>query len=149
MRAVVQRVLASSVMVDNQCIAQINKGMNILLGVFEDDTTDDLDYLVKKITSLRIFDDEEGKMNRSIQQVDGELLVVSQFTLCADTKKGNRPSFICAAHPDMARAMYEEFIEKCKACGIKKVVCGQFGAHMQVQIINDGPVTILLDSKNK
>jgi D-tyrosyl-tRNA(Tyr) deacylase len=149
MRAVVQRVQSSSVIADGQCIAQINRGMNILLGVFEGDTAEDLDYLVKKIIGLRIFDDKEGKMNLSIQQVNGEILVVSQFTLCADTKKGNRPSFISAAHPDIALKMYEVLIEKFKANGLKKVVCGQFGAHMQVQIMNDGPVTILLDSKSR
>jgi len=149
MRALIQRVLMSSVEVDGELIGEIKEGMNILLGVFSDDTEEDLEYLIKKIPQLRIFSDENGKMNLSILQTNGEILVISQFTLCADTKKGNRPSYIHAAAPDIAEEMYEKFIKRLKESGISKVEHGKFGADMKVQILNDGPVTIMLDSKNK
>jgi len=149
MRALIQRVLMSSVEVDGELIGEIKEGMNILLGVFSDDTEEDLEYLIKKIPQLRIFSDENGKMNLSILQTNGEILVISQFTLCADTKKGNRPSYIQAAAPDIAEEMYEKFIKRLKESGISKVEHGKFGADMKVQILNDGPVTIMLDSKNK
>lgn len=149
MRALIQRVKKSSVSVDSNIVSQIGQGMNILLGVFSDDTNEDLDYLVKKILSLRIFSDNEGKINLSVKDIEGEILVISQFTLCADTKKGNRPSFTKAALPDIAREMYEEFITKLKQDGIKSVQSGCFGADMQVEIINDGPVTVMIDSKNR
>lgn len=149
MRALIQRVSKSMVTVDGNPVSEIGYGMNILLGVFEDDTDEDLEYLIKKILTLRIFSDSEGKINLSIKDIDGEIIVVSQFTLCADTRKGNRPSFIKAALPNIAREIYERFIEMLKTNGIRKVVSGYFGADMQVEIKNDGPVTIFLDSKNK
>ncbi len=149
MRALIQRVSSSSVAVDKKMVGSIGMGFNVLLGVFEDDTEEDLEYLAAKIPKLRVFSDENGKMNLSIAQVDGEMLIISQFTLCADTKHGNRPSYVRAASPDTANKMYEAFIEKMKTAGIRRVEHGIFGADMQVSIENDGPVTILLDSKNK
>ncbi|MDK4469073.1 D-aminoacyl-tRNA deacylase [Enterococcus hirae] len=148
MRAVVQRVSKASVTIDQQEVGKIDQGLVILLGIHEKDTQDDVDYLVKKIAQMRIFEDEQGKMNRSIEDVEGQILSVSQFTLFADTKKGNRPSFISAARPETAIPLYEAFNEGIRNRGIT-VATGQFGADMAVSLINDGPVTIIIDSQNK
>lgn len=148
MRAVVQRVSKASVTIAQQEVGKIDQGLVILLGIHEKDTQDDVDYLVKKIAQMRIFEDEQGKMNRSVEDVEGEILSVSQFTLFADTKKGNRPSFISAARPETAIPLYEAFNEGIRNRGIT-VATGQFGADMAVSLINDGPVTIIIDSQNK
>ena len=146
MKAVVQRVTASSVSVDGEIVGKIDKGLNVLLGVEEDDTEKDAEVLAAKIAKMRIFEDENEKMNLSVFDVDGSVLVISQFTLCADIKKGNRPSFILAAKPDKATALYEYFSSQLKENGIKKVENGVFGADMAVEISNDGPVTIIMDT---
>ena len=148
MKAVVQRVAQASVQVDGQITGQIGRGFLVLLGVHTEDTQEDLDYVVKKVTGLRIFEDENEKMNLSLADVGGSLLVVSQFTLLASTKKGNRPSFIQAGPPEMSEALYEEFMEKCRSMGFH-VEHGIFGAHMEVSLINSGPVTIIIDSKDR
>ena len=148
MRAVVQRVSKASVTIAQQEVGKIDQGLVILLGIHEKDTQDDVDYLVKKIAQMRIFEDEQGKMNRSVEDVEGQILSVSQFTLFADTKKGNRPSFISAARPETAIPLYEAFNEGIRNRGIT-VATGQFGADMPVSLINDGPVTIIIDSQNK
>lgn len=148
MRAVVQRVSKASVTIAQQEVGKIDQGLVILLGIHEKDTQDDVDYLVKKIAQMRIFEDERGKMNRSVEDVEGQILSVSQFTLFADTKKGNRPSFISAARPETAIPLYEAFNEGIRNRGIT-VATGQFGADMAVSLINDGPVTIIIDSQNK
>jgi D-tyrosyl-tRNA(Tyr) deacylase len=145
MRAVVQRVSQSKVSVDENTIGKINKGLLVLLGVTHEDTQKDIDYMIDKILNLRIFEDEDDKMNLSLKDIGGELLVVSQFTLYGDCRKGRRPSFTNAAKPDLANELYEKFVDKAKAEGIN-VGTGQFGAHMMVDLTNDGPVTILLDS---
>jgi len=142
---VVQRVSSSSVTVDGDVIGKIDKGLMVLLGVTHDDTSKDVDYMIDKILNLRIFEDEDDKMNLSLKDIGGELLVVSQFTLYGDCRKGRRPSFTNAAKPDLADKLYEEFIAKAKSQGLN-VGTGQFGAHMMVDLTNDGPVTILLDS---
>ena len=146
MRGVVQRVKRAGVSADNRITGEIGKGILLLLGVEEDDEEKDLEYMVDKVPNLRIFEDEHGKMNKSLTDESGELLVVSQFTLFGDARKGRRPSFIRAAAADKAVPMYESFINKMREKGIT-VQCGEFGASMQVELINDGPVTILLDSK--
>lgn len=146
MKAVVQRVTASSVSVDGEIVGKIDKGLNVLLGVEEDDTEKDAEVLAAKIAKMRIFEDENEKMNLSVLDVDGSVLVISQFTLCADIKKGNRPSFILAAKPDKATALYEYFSSQLKDNGVKKVENGVFGADMAVEISNDGPVTIIMDT---
>ncbi|MCI5591924.1 MAG: D-aminoacyl-tRNA deacylase [Oscillospiraceae bacterium] len=146
MKAVVQRVTASSVSVDGEIVGKIDKGLNVLLGVEEDDTEKDAEVLASKIAKMRIFEDENEKMNLSVLDVDGSVLVISQFTLCADIKKGNRPSFILAAKPDKATALYEYFSSQLKENGVKKVENGVFGADMAVEISNDGPVTIIMDT---
>lgn len=148
MRAVVQKVSSSKVTVDGEVIGQINKGLMVLLGVTHDDTSKDVDYMVDKVTNLRIFEDEEGKMNLSLKDVEGEILAVSQFTLYGDARRGRRPSFSDAARPEVANPLYEEFIEKVKNQGIN-VGTGKFGAHMMVDLTNDGPVTILLESRKE
>lgn len=145
MRAVVQKVSSSKVTVDEEVVGQINQGLMVLLGVTHDDTSKDVDYMVDKVTNLRIFEDEDGKMNLSLKDVDGEVLAVSQFTLYGDARRGRRPSFSDAARPEVANPLYEEFVEKIKKQGIN-VGTGQFGAHMMVDLTNDGPVTILLES---
>ncbi|WP_042276754.1 D-aminoacyl-tRNA deacylase [[Clostridium] dakarense] len=145
MRAVVQRVSSSKVTVENNVIGQINKGLLVLLGVTHEDTSKDVDYMIDKILNLRIFEDENDKMNLSLKDVGGELLVVSQFTLYGDCRKGKRPSFSNAARPDLATKLYEEFIQKAKEQDVV-VGTGQFGAHMMVDLTNDGPVTMLLES---
>lgn len=148
MRVVLQRVSHASVTVEEKVIGQIQRGFLLLVGVTHDDAIEDMEYLVRKIVQMRIFEDEEGKLNRSIQDVGGEILSVSQFTLYADTKKGNRPSFSKAAPGDVALEMFEQFNGLLRDTGIP-VETGQFGADMKVELLNDGPVTILLDSKNR
>ncbi|OPJ56774.1 D-aminoacyl-tRNA deacylase [Alkalithermobacter paradoxus] len=145
MRAVVQRVLSSKVTVNGDVVGEIGKGLMILLGVTHSDTASDIKYLVEKILNLRVFEDNEGKMNLSLMDIKGELLVVSQFTLYGDCRKGRRPSFTEAAKPEYANKLYEEFIDECIKLGVK-VEKGKFGADMKVDILNDGPVTMLLDS---
>lgn len=145
MRAVVQRVNSASVKVDNELIGDIDKGILLFLGVEAEDKDSDFDYIFKKVTNLRIFDDEDGVMNKSLQDVDGSILVISQFTLYGDARKGNRPSYIRAAKFEDGKDYYERFIKECKNLGIK-TSHGSYGADMKVELINDGPVTILLDS---
>lgn len=149
MRVVVQRVKHSKVTVEGKNTAEIGMGLLILLGIEEADTTDDIEWLVKKISQLRIFNDEQGVMNLSITDVDGDAIIVSQFTLHASTKKGNRPSYIRAARPETAIPLYEKFIAALEMALGKPVGRGIFGAHMDVTLTNDGPVTIILDTKNK
>lgn len=148
MRIVLQRVAHASVTVDEKVIGKIQRGFLLLVGVTHDDAMEDMEYLVRKIVQMRIFEDEEGKLNRSIQDIGGEILSVSQFTLYADTKKGNRPSFSKAAPGDVAVEMFEQFNGLLRDTGIP-VETGQFGADMKVELLNDGPVTILLDSKTR
>ncbi|MBM3405031.1 MAG: D-tyrosyl-tRNA(Tyr) deacylase [Bacteroidetes bacterium] len=149
MRAVIQRVSRASVTIEDHVTASIDRGLLILLGIEEADTAEDIDWLCGKITRLRVFPDIEGVMNLSVVETSGELLVVSQFTLHASTKKGNRPSHIRAARPEVAVPLYEAFIHKMEAALGNKVPSGVFGAMMQIELINDGPVTIIIDSKNK
>ncbi|MGJ1240414.1 D-aminoacyl-tRNA deacylase [Sphingobacterium siyangense] len=149
MRAVIQRVKNASCTVDNQITGQIQKGLMILLGVEEADTTEDLKWLGQKFINLRIFEDEQGLMNKSIQDIDGNILLISQFTLFAQTKKGNRPSFIRAARPDKAKPMYEEMALLLSQLLQKEVQLGIFGADMKIDLLNDGPVTIVMDTKDK
>lgn len=146
MRTVVQRVSSASVTVDGNVIGKINKGFLVLLGIKSTDTKQDVDYMVKKVINLRIFRDENDKMNLSLKDVNGELLIVSQFTLYGDASDGNRPSFIEAAKPDIAIPLYEYFISECKK-QISVVQTGEFGADMKVELLNDGPVTIIMESK--
>ena len=148
MKAVIQRVSRASVDVNDETIGKIGRGFLVLLGVANEDTDEDMDYLVKKITQMRIFEDEAGKMNLSMKDVGGEILIISQFTLFASTKKGNRPSFTEAGAPDFSKEMYLKFIAACRDCGIHTEE-GDFGAHMMVSLVNDGPVTITMDSKQK
>ena len=147
MKAVIQRVQYSNVKIDGEVAGSCNQGFMILLGVAEGDTKTDADKLLKKVPYLRIFEDENGKMNLSCLDIDGEMLVVSQFTLTADCSHGRRPSFIGAAQPDVAIPLYEYFVNGLKAAGVKRVETGEFGADMKVELVNDGPVTIILDSK--
>ena len=149
MRTVIQRVTNASVTVESKVVAEIQKGLLVFVGIEEADTQEDLDWLVTKITQLRIFNDENEVMNLSVQDIDGDVLVVSQFTLHAATKKGNRPSYIKAAKPDFAIPMYERFVKTLESKLGKKVPTGIFGADMKVLLLNDGPVTIQIDSKNK
>ena len=146
MRAVVQRVSYASVKVDEKITGEINKGLLVLLGVCNEDDDSDLTYLADKITGLRIFEDENQKMNLSVEDIKGEILVVSQFTLFGDCRKGKRPSFIAAGNPDYANQMYEKFMEYIRQKGFD-VKHGIFGADMKVELLNDGPVTLMLDSK--
>jgi len=149
MRVVVQKVKKASVTVKNKQISTIGKGLLVLVGIENEDTDEDIAYLVRKIAQLRVFDDENGVMNLSLSDVDGELIVVSQFTLHASTKKGNRPSYIRAAKPDFSIPMYEKFVSTMEEVLGKKVGTGNFGAMMEVLLVNDGPVTIIIDSKQK
>lgn len=149
MRVVLQRVREASVTVDGEIIAEISSGFLVLLGVEEADTAEDIAWLTGKITKMRVFEDSNGKMNNSLRDQGGNLLVVSQFTLHASTKKGNRPSFIKAAHPEKAEPLYEDFCSSLEQEISKPVGRGTFGAEMKVALINDGPVTILIDSKNR
>tara|TARA_R110002020_G_scaffold293535_6_gene509259 strand:- start:10927 stop:11379 length:453 start_codon:yes stop_codon:yes gene_type:complete len=149
MRVVVQRVSEASVTIEGQVNGAIKTGFLILLGIETKDTTEDIDWLVRKITGLRVFSDEQGLMNKSILDVNGEILLISQFTLHASTKKGNRPSFINAARPDVAIPLYEKFVENLSLEVKNQVKTGIFGADMQVSLVNNGPVTIIIDSKNR
>ncbi len=149
MRALIQRVTKASVKVDGNLSGSIGKGFLVLLGVEEADTEEDLIWTSKKIVGLRLFDDDQGLMNLSLTDVNGDILLVSQFTLHAATKKGNRPSFIRAARPDFARPMYEKMIRQLEADLGKPIATGVFGAMMEVELLNDGPVTIWIDTKNK
>ena len=149
MRVVLQRVSRASVTIEGKLKSSIEKGLLILLGIEDADEQDDIDWLIKKITQLRIFNDENEVMNQSIIDVDGQVLVVSQFTLHANIKKGNRPSYIKASKPDFAVPMYEKFVETLSKTMSKHVGTGKFGAMMNIELVNDGPVTIIMDSKNK
>ena len=149
MRAVVQRVSEASVVVADEKVANIQQGLLVFLGVEMEDSKEDAGWLLNKISALRIFSDSEGKMNNSILDVDGDVIVVSQFTLHAKTKKGNRPSYIKSARPEQAIPLYEQFKKELSQVIGKQVHSGQFGSDMQVSLVNDGPVTIIIDSKNK
>ncbi len=149
MRVVIQRVTSASVEIDNVLVGQINAGLLVLLGIELADTDEDLEWLCGKIAKLRVFDDHDGVMNLSVQEMGGDVLVVSQFTLHAKTKKGNRPSYIQAAPPELAIPMYEKFVKRMEQELSKKVATGKFGAMMKVSLVNDGPVTIIIDSKNR
>ena len=149
MRTVIQKVTQASVVIENQIVASINKGLLVLVGIEDTDNNDDIAWLSAKIVNLRVFEDDKGLMNLSVKDVDGQVLIVSQFTLHAATKKGNRPSYIRAARPEVAIPIYEAFIKQVETLLGKKVPTGQFGAMMQVNLSNDGPVTILIDTKNK
>ncbi len=149
MRVVIQRVREASVTIEEKVKSSIAQGLLILLGIEDADTEEDIDWLCKKISQLRIFNDENGVMNKSVLEIGGELLVVSQFTLHASTKKGNRPSYIRASKPDYAIPMYERFVQYLQKISQIEVKTGVFGADMQVQLLNDGPVTIIIDSKTK
>ena len=149
MKAVIQRVSQASVTIGNNIVADIKKGLLVLIGIEERDSKVDIDWLTSKIANLRIFADENQVMNLSLKEINGEIIVVSQFTLHASTKKGNRPSYIKAAKPEIAIPLYESFIAEMELQIGKKVQTGKFGADMQVSLINDGPVTIIIDSKNR
>lgn len=149
MKVVIQRVLKASVIIESKQVASIGNGLLILLGIVNEDDEKDISWLSNKIVNLRIFSDEEGVMNKSLLDKDGNIIVVSQFTLHASTKKGNRPSYIKAAKPDVAIPLYERFVEQLEEDLAKNVQTGQFGADMKVELINDGPVTVIIDSKNK
>lgn len=149
MRLVIQRVTHASVTIDGVCKSAIQKGFMILVGIEEADTKEDSDWLTKKVLALRVFDDENGIMNKSVIDINGEILVISQFTLMASTKKGNRPSYIRAARPETAIPLYEYFCQEVSKGLGKAIGTGKFGADMKVELLNDGPVTICIDSKNK
>ena len=149
MRIVIQRVSEASVTVDSKIVADIQKGLLVLVGIEDADTQEDIDWLAGKIIKMRIFGDENDVMNCSVQDIDGEIIAVSQFTLHASTKKGNRPSYIKAAKPDFAIPMYENFVKTLEKEFGKKIQTGIFGADMKVSLLNDGPVTIVMDSKNR
>ena len=149
MRIVIQRVSEASVTIDQQVAGEIQTGVLVLLGIEDADSQEDIDWLVKKLVNLRIFPDENGVMNTSLKDVDGDVLLISQFTLHASTKKGNRPSYIKAARPEIAIPMYEAFIKSLETSLGKPIQTGEFGADMKVRLLNDGPVTIGIDSKNK
>lgn len=147
MKAVIQRVKNAKVEVDGETVGKIGEGYLVLIGVMQGDTDSDAEILARKTASLRIFTDEEDKMNKSVLDIDGEILAVSQFTLCADVKKGNRPSFINSAAPEEADRLYELYCQKLLENGVRKVEKGVFGAHMEVSLLNNGPVTILYDTE--
>ncbi len=149
MRTVIQKVKCAQVKVDKQVVSSIGNGLLVLLGIEDADTSEDIDWLTKKIVQLRVFSDENGVMNRSVKEVEGEILVVSQFTLHANTRKGNRPSYIRASKPDFAVPMYENFISATEEVLGTRVSAGIFGAMMEVSLVNDGPVTIIIDSRQK
>lgn len=149
MRAVIQRVTKASVVIEKEIYSTIGNGLLLLLGIEDADSTEDIVWLVNKICNLRVFDDKNGVMNLSVKDIDGDLMVVSQFTLHASTKKGNRPSYIKAANPDIAIPLYEKFIVQLQKILEKNVHIGKFGAYMHLDFINDGPVTILIDTKNR
>lgn len=149
MKAVIQRVSQASVTINNEKVANIGLGLLILVGIEDADTQEDIDWLTAKISQLRIFNDENGVMNKSVQDVNGDVIVVSQFTLHASTKKGNRPSYLKASKPNIAIPLYEAFVTSMEKSIGKRVQTGQFGADMKVSLLNDGPVTIIIDTKNK
>ena len=149
MRTVIQRVSSSSVVIDGVCHGEIGPGLNILIGIEDGDTDEDIEWLCHKIVNLRIFDDDSGVMNLSVRDVDGDILVISQFTLYASTRKGNRPSYIKAARPEISIPLYEKFLQRLENILGKPVKKGIFGANMRVTIVNEGPVTILIDTKNR
>jgi len=149
MKAVIQRVSQASVTIEDQVVAQIQSGLLVLIGIEEADVQEDLQWLSSKIANLRIFSDANGVMNVSVKERDGDVIVVSQFTLQASTKKGNRPSYIKAARPEIALPIYESFVQQMESELGKKVQTGQFGADMKVALVNDGPVTLIIDTKNK
>ena len=149
MRVVIQKVTYASVDIEKQTVASINRGLLVLVGIEDSDSDEDIAWLSEKIVNLRVFEDENGVMNLSVKDVEGEVLIVSQFTLHAATKKGNRPSYIRAARPEVAIPIYEAFVKQVEILLGKRVPTGQFGAMMQVNLCNDGPVTILIDTKNK
>ncbi|HEX9825588.1 MAG TPA: D-aminoacyl-tRNA deacylase [Flavobacteriaceae bacterium] len=149
MKAVIQRVSKANVVIEGEQVASIGNGVLVLLGIVDEDTKADISWLSSKIANLRIFGDENGVMNKSVIEVDGEAIVVSQFTLHASTKKGNRPSYIKAAKPEIAIPCYEAFVKQLELDLGKKVQTGEFGADMKVELLNDGPVTIIIDSKNR
>ncbi|REH42944.1 D-tyrosyl-tRNA(Tyr) deacylase [Tenacibaculum gallaicum] len=149
MKTVLQRVSKASVTIENKKVAEIQNGLLILLGIINEDTQEDINWLSNKITNLRIFNDDRGVMNRSVKDINGDVITVSQFTLHASTKKGNRPSYIKAAKPDIAIPLYEKFVQQIEIDLGKKIQTGQFGADMKVELLNDGPVTIIIDSKDK
>ena len=149
MRVVVQRVSQSNVKFSGEVIGEINEGLMVLVSFVDEDNDTDLGWMTKKIINLRIFNDDEGKMNRSVQDVGGDILLISQFTLHGSTKKGNRPSFIKAAKPDFANVMYERFIKVLEQSLGKEIQTGEFGGDMKVSLVNDGPTTIIIDSKDK
>lgn len=149
MRVVIQRVSEASVTIENQLKSTIDKGLLILLGIEDSDNTNDIEWLCNKIVNMRIFDDTDGRMNFSIKDINGSILLISQFTLFAETKKGNRPSYIRAAKPAIAIALYEQFIRQLEVALEKPIATGEFGADMRVQLINNGPVTICMDSKDR
>lgn len=149
MKVIIQRVLKASVTIDNQLTASIDKGLLVLLGIVEDDSLDDIKWLTNKIVNLRIFNHSKGVMNHSIKDINGNIIAVSQFTLHASTKKGNRPSYIRAAKPEIAIPIYKRFVNQLEVDFGKKIQTGTFGADMKVELLNDGPVTIIIDSKHK
>ena len=149
MRVVIQRVSEASVKVDSQIVGEIGKGLMLLIGVDESDENSDADWLVKKILDVRVFSDDEGKMNHSVKDINGEILCISQFTLISDYKKGNRPSYIKASKPDFAIPLYEKMILQLQADLGKEIKTGVFGADMKIRLLNNGPVTIIIDTKNK
>lgn len=149
MRLLIQRVSRASVEIEGAVKGAIEKGFLVLVGVTHEDTEEDLEYLAQKLLKIRLFDDENGVMNLDLQQVGGELLIVSQFTLLASTRKGNRPSYIAAAPEAVSRPMYERFVQRMESLTRRKVQTGEFGADMQISLVNDGPVTIWIDSKNR
>ena len=148
MKVVIQRVGYASVKIDGNIVGSIGKGFLVLLGVGREDNQDDIDYLVKKVTNLRVFEDENDKMNLALKDVGGKLLVISQFTLYADCSRGNRPGFTNAGEPSISKELYLKFVEECRKCDIE-VETGEFGADMKVELLNDGPVTIIIDSKER
>jgi D-tyrosyl-tRNA(Tyr) deacylase len=149
MRLVVQRVIKSTLRINDGIYSEIGQGLLVLIGIEESDSEEDVDWLVSKVSALRIFSDAEGKLNLDVNQINGEIMVVSQFTLFASTKKGNRPSFIRSAKPEIAIPLYENFILKLSTLIHKPIKTGRFGADMQIELINDGPVTLIIDSKNR
>ena len=149
MRVLIQRTRRASVTIEGKRVSEIGKGLLLFIGICDEDSSEDIDWLTKKISNIRLFDDENGVMNLSVQDVDGEILAVSQFTLMASTKKGNRPSYIKAAKPEISVPLYEKFCTEMEIAVNKPIKRGVFGADMKVELLNDGPVTIFIDSKNR
>lgn len=149
MRAVIQKVTRASLSIDSEIYSQIKEGLMVLLGIEDADTKEDIEWLVDKIRKLRIFDDENGVMNLSVEDVKGEMMIVSQFTLHASTKKGNRPTYIRASKPEFSKPMYESFVARTREVFAGKVATGVFGADMKIELVNNGPTTIIIDTKNK